>query len=162
MAGGVESGELQLHLGQLVVGQPVATTQLHARVRPGEVQRDPVHAAVALRRDVIEQGHARREPRPVRVVLGDVGGAHLVDDVDHENADSGPELTPGANPRLRPAPEHDGDRALGKTLQDVALEEHPATLGPRFREATLALLVALAGRLHESPFLVNRRRAGGS
>jgi hypothetical protein len=41
----------------------------------------------------------------------------------------------------------------------VALEEHPVTLGPDLGEATFALLVALPGRLHESPLVAVRGRA---
>jgi len=129
-AGGVEARQASLHFRQLVTGQRVTAAQLHARVRPGDVQRDPVHAAVALRGEVIEQGRAGREPGAAGIVLGDVGEVHLVDGVDGENPDRGAELAPGAHPRPRPAPEHDGDRAVGKTVQDVALEEHPGEARP--------------------------------
>jgi hypothetical protein len=53
-AGGVEPRKTSLHFRQLVPAQRVAAAQLHARVPPGDVHRDPVHAAVALRGKVIE------------------------------------------------------------------------------------------------------------
>src|SRR5207244_13207562 len=61
---------------------------------------------------------------------------HLVDGVDGEYAYRSPELTPGANPRPYPWAQRNGDRAVGKTVQRVALEEHLVTLGPDLGEAT--------------------------
>src|SRR5205823_2092942 len=46
MAGGVESRELSLHLGQLGVGHRPGTAQRHTRVGAGEVQPDAVHGPV--------------------------------------------------------------------------------------------------------------------
>src|SRR5215207_166516 len=153
---GVEACEPPLHLGQLLAGQRVATAQLDARIRAGDAQGDPVHAAVALRGEVIHEGGMGRESCSACILIGDVVDVHLVDGVDGEHPDGRPEATPGPHPRPRPSPERDGDRAVGETVQDVALEEHQATLSPHLGETSLALLIALARRLHEPPLVALR------
>src|SRR5207247_10747441 len=99
------------------------------------------------------------EPGAASIVLGDVGEVHLVDGVDGENADRSTKPTPGANPRPRPAAERDGDRAVGKTVQCMAPEEHLVTLGPDLREVTR---VSWAGHHRGGSDSVRGRRLSAS